>query len=141
VALLANAVCDDMGGGGERGIQRRVRRRGVTEADIVRNLRMHLRSALRIFQMDERGLRFIIDDHLLGRILGEIAVVGDDKGDGIAREADVANGQKRWHRRLDQIREYDAQDVAVLDHVGAQILTGEDRDDPFRTARLLHIYG
>ena len=45
------------------------------------------------FDVDDRGQRVVVDDDLLGGVLALLPLLGDDDGNGLADEADFADGQ------------------------------------------------
>ena len=83
----------------------------------------------RLERIDHRRQRAIFDAHEIGRVLGEIAVLGDDKRD---RLADIAHAPDRerplMHRRLER----DQERIGKL----LDVLAGDHRPDARRGERL-----
>ena len=82
--------------------------------------------------VDDRRERLVVDVDQLGRVLGDVAVLGDDQRDGIADEADLAVGERRA-RRLGA-RRADRRVPLLLDS-GVQVGGGEHEADPGQRAR------
>ena len=61
---------------------------------LVHELRRRLGSAV----VDDGRQRLVVDLDELGRVLGEVAVVGDDQRDRVADEAHLVLGQRRTRR-------------------------------------------
>ena len=79
-------------------------------AEVRAELGMHERSAFveRVLDVDDRGLDLDVDLDELGRVLGDVAALGDDQHDRLADEPHVAVGERaqrrarhpQQHRRL-----------------------------------------
>ena len=90
---------------------------------------------------DGGAQRLVVDVHALGAVLGAVAVVGDDRGDGLAREPDLPAGQRRLlgldvagQRRLRAQRHGAHRRVLPGEHgvhaLGPERLGGVDRSQP-----------
>ena len=73
-----------------------------------------------------RRQRFVIDHHECGRILGDIAVVGDDDGDGLADMTDLILRQHIRHDVLRHMRVRHAVHAHIVEALG-QVGQGIDR--------------
>ena len=77
-------------------------------------------------EVGDGGQRFVVDVDQVDGVLGEVAAVGDDQGDGIADELHLALGQ-RWPRGVGDVLARDG--VPGLLDVGIEIRGGEDGVD------------
>ena len=119
-AMLEQGLAEDMRRPGERRIGLAVAD-GEFGGDIVLAAFMrHRRAGLeRVPEVAGRRQRFVVDVHRFGRILGDVAVVGDHQGHGLADEMHRIGGQnmlgyritdrrighQQRHRRLQRLRQ------------------------------------
>ena len=80
----------------------------------------------RRFRIRRGGQRLVVDLHLLGRILGEVAVLREDRHDRLAGVADLAGGQ---HRQLRRPIARHARGGANRPEVAVEIAGGHHRGD------------
>ena len=76
--------------------------------------------------VDHRRKALVVDDHELARVLGDVAVVGDDERDRVADEANLALGQRRSRRLRRRRTELG---VPLLVHTRVEVLGDEHRAD------------
>ena len=86
--------------------------------------------------VDDRAARLVVDHHELARVLGDVAVVGDDERDRVADEADLVLGERR-SRRLRRLRA--ELRVPLLVHTRVEVLGDEHRADAGQRPRLVDV--
>ena len=128
--LLIELERDDVLGVGEGGVDRVLVAHHQPDRDIVGGLVPHRgRTGLdRVFDIDHRRQRLVVDLDELGGVLGLEQRFGDDKGDALAQGAHFADGEDRAQRavalRSAHILRHDRRESAKT--VGRDIRSGEN---------------
>ena len=96
VAVEAEAVAHDDGGARERAVGVALDE-GAREEHVAPDLLVEQRASLRRPRLGagDDGQRLPADVDQLRRVLGRVAALGDDDGDGLARVAHLAGGERR----------------------------------------------
>ena len=136
VRLLVDGHLDDVGGRREDRLQHRRRRAVVVDdvAPVAPRAPTRRRRPRRGSRRPAAGGR--VDDHELARVLGDVAVLGDDERDGIADEADLALGERRSRRLRRRRAELG---VPLLVHTRVEVLGDEHRPDAGQGQGLGHV--
>ena len=93
----------------------------------------HRRARLqRLLDVDDGRERLVVHHHRFGRVLGQVAIAGDDDGDGLADEAHLVGGGRIV---MDGRGDADAERLARLGHLGA----GERADHALHGQRRAHV--
>ena len=104
VRVLTNRLGDDVRCRGERRFDVAGRRPGHLADDVSgHGLVDGDLTAVRRGVVDDGRQRLEVDHHQVGCVLGDVAALGDDERDGVAREADFVLGQRRT-RHLRDVR-------------------------------------
>ena len=123
VRLLVDRLAHDVGGRREHVVECGGGQAGDLADDVRAVALVHERvGVLGRRVVDDRRQRLVVDVDELGRVLGEIAALGDHERDRVADEADLALGERRA-RRLRAPRP--DRRVPLLLHAGVQVGGGE----------------
>ena len=104
--------------------------------DVVGQIAEHRRPVQRVGQRDDGIFLIIFDDDQTGRILGDIAAVGDDDRHQIADIGDPIDRHRRHgarRRRLDEVT------AAQIEVERLQVAAGVDRPHPGKRPRLFDV--
>ena len=129
VPVLEHGLGDDVGGGVEDPPELVVDRLLHPAAEVVGQLGVDddVVAAQRLLHVDDGRQRLVLHLNELRRVLGQVAVGGDDQRHRVAHVADVVLGQGEQGTGV--VRRKGP--VHVADQVGVEVGGGEDGDDPF----------